>query len=351
MGSIITGTGIAVPDRVVTNADLEQIMDTSDEWIRTRSGVEQRHIAEPGVGSSQLGAEAVTRALADAGVEPADVDLLVSATMTPDHFAPGNAPLIQDKAGLGSVAAYEIRQQCGGFLYGLDLADAMLTTGRATTAVVVGAEVHSGYMPYGASFDILRGTSTAAPTDHDFAEATAARGWAVLFGDGAGACVMRHDERPEVGFLTTDLHSDGSNFDLIHVPGLGFVNQPYIDAAQLEAKQHWPQMNGMELFRQAVRSMPASVRTVLDRCDMTVDDVELIVAHQANDRILEGIRKQLGVDADKLPSNIATYGNTTAGTLPILFHERRSALSSGDVVCFTAFGAGAHWGAALYRTP
>lgn len=342
---------MAVPDQVVTNADLEKIMDTSDEWIRKRSGVDQRHIAEPGVGSSQLGADAVTRALADAEVEPEEVDLLVSATMTPDHFAPGNAPLIQDKAGLGHIAAYEIRQQCGGFLYGLDLADAMLATGRAKTAVVVGAEVHSGYMPYGASFDILRGTSTAEPTAHDYAEATAARGWAVLFGDGAGACVMRHDERPDVGFLATDLHSDGSHFDLIHVPGLGFVNQPYVDAAQLETKQHWPQMNGMELFRQAVRSMPASVRTVLEQCDMSVDDVQLIVAHQANDRILEGIRKQLGVDADKLPSNIAKYGNTTAGTLPILFHERRPSLSTDDVVCFTAFGAGAHWGAALYRTP
>lgn len=351
MGSIIIGSGMAVPDHVVTNLDLEKIMDTTDEWIRTRSGVEQRHIAEPGVGSSQLGAEAVTRALADANVDPSDVDLLVSATMTPDHFAPGNAPLIQDKAGLGHIASYEIRQQCGGFLYGLDLADAMLATGRATTAVVVGAEVHSGYMPYGASFDILRGTSTSEPTPHDYEEATAARAWAVLFGDGAGACVMRRDERPDVGFLTTALHSDGGNFDLIHVPGMGFVNQPYIDAEQLEAKQHWPQMNGMELFRQAVRSMPSAVHTVLDRCDMTIDDVELIVAHQANDRILEGIRKQLGVTAKTLPSNIAKYGNTTAGTLPILFHEKRSALSSGDIVCFTAFGAGAHWGAALYRTP
>lgn len=351
MGSIITGTGIAVPDLVVTNGDLEKIMDTTDEWIRTRSGVEQRHIAPPGVGSSDLGTEAVLNALDDAGVEPGDVDLLVSATMTPDHFAPGNAPLIQNKAGLGHVGAWEIRQQCVGFLYGLDLADAMLASGRARTAVVVGAEVHSGYMPYGASFDILRGTSQSEPTPHDYAEATSARGWAVLFGDGAGACVMQHDERPDVGFQATDLHSDGSNFDLIHVPGIGFVNQPYIDAAQLEAKQHWPQMNGMELFRQAVRSMPASVHTVLDEANVSVQDLALIVAHQANDRILDGIRKQLGVDSALLPSNIAKYGNTTAGTLPILFHERRADLNSGDLVCFTAFGAGAHWGAALYRTP
>lgn len=351
MGSIIVGTGISLPNRVVTNADLEQIMDTSDEWIRKRSGVHERRIADPGVGSSDLGTEATLAALEDADVDPSQVDLLVSATMTPDHFAPGNAPLIQDKAGLGHIASYEIRQQCGGFLYGLDLADAMLATGRATCAVVVGAEVHSGYMPYGASFDILRGTSSAEPTAHDYAEATEARAWSVLFGDGAGACVLRHDERPDVGFLATDLHSDGANFDLIHVPGLGFVNQPYIDAEQLAAKQHWPHMNGMELFRQAVRSMPASVVTVTDRAGISVDDLSLIVAHQANDRILEGIRKQLGVDAQRLPSNIANYGNTTAGTLPLLFHEYRDTLSSGDLVCFTAFGAGAHWGAALYRTP
>lgn len=351
MGTIITGTGVALPEHVVANADLEKIMDTSDEWIRTRSGVEERRLAAPGVGSSELGAEAVTRALADAGIAAEDVDLLVSATMTPDHFAPGNAPLIQDKAGLPPIAAYEIRQQCGGFLYGLDLADAMLSTGRAKTAVVVGAEVHSGYMPYGDSFDILRGESEAEPSEADYAEATAARGWSVLFGDGAGAFVLQHDERPEVGFQATDLHSDGANFDLIHVPGLGFVNQPYVDAAQLEAKLHWPQMNGMELFRQAVRSMPASVRTVLDRCKESIEDVRLIVAHQANDRILEGIRKQLGVDESRLPSNIAKLGNTTAGTLPILFHDWKSKLVSGDLVCFTAFGAGAHWGAALYRTP
>lgn len=352
MGAIIAGSGISLPEAVVTNDDLAEIMDTTDAWIRKRTGVRSRHIAAPGVGSAELGADAVTAALADAGVDAGDVDAIISATMTPDHFAPGNAPLIQDRAGLGSIAAFEIRQQCGGFLYGLDMADALISTNRADTVVVVGAEVHRGYMPFGASLDILLGTASGPPTPEDVERATASRAWSVLFGDGAGAFVVQRGPA-DVGVLASSLHTDGSLFDLIHVPGVGFVHQPYVSAEQLDAELQQPQMNGGELFRRAVRLMPESVRSVLDSVGLEVDDIDLVIAHQANQRILDGVSSQLGAAEGVVASNIAHHGNTTAATLPLLYDEcrRDGRLPPGGLIAFTAFGAGAHWGALLYREP
>jgi len=353
MGSVIIGTGVALPSRVVTNDDLSAIMDTSDEWIRSRTGVQQRHIADPGVGASDLAAEAVAEALRNAEMAPQDVDVLITATMTPDQYAPGIAGMVQERSGLGHIAAFDLRQQCGGYLYGLDLADALLASGKARCVVVVGAEVHSGYMPYGASWEIVRGERPGPVDPVDYAAATEARGWAVLFGDGAGAAVLTTEEDPGTGFIGSVLRTDGSHADLIEVLGVGFRHQPYVDTAQLEARAHWPSMNGMELFRQAVICMPAAVREVLAETDLTIDDVSLVIAHQANDRILDAVRKQLGIDAELIPSNIARYGNTTAATLPILLHEQQAAgrIRPGSLVCFTAFGAGAHWGASLYRVP
>ncbi len=350
MGARIVGSGICLPETIVTNHDLAEIMDTSDEWIRSRSGVEARRIASPGVGSAELGAAAVLDAIDDAGLAPGDVDVLISATMTPDHYAPGNAPLIQDRAGLGTIAAHEIRQQCGGFLYGLDLADALIASGRAETVVIVGAEVHRGYMPYGDSMDILLGQRTGPPTEADRARATEGRAWSVLFGDGAAAMVLQPGPEHS-GILGTTLHTDGSLFELIHVPGPGFINYPWSSVDQIEQGLHQPSMNGGELFRNAVRLMPAAVRTVLEDAALSVDDLDLVFAHQANQRILDGVAKQLGIDPAKVPSNIAQYGNTTAATLPLLWHDckNENRVPEGTLCAFTAFGAGAHWGAALYR--
>lgn len=352
MGAHIVGSGVSLPPAVVTNDDLAKIMDTSNEWITKRSGVRQRHIAAPGVGSAELGADAVLAAIDNAGLTPSKVDAIISATMTPDHYAPGNAPLIQDRAGLGSIAAFEIRQQCGGFLYGMDLADMLIATERAETVVVVGAEAHRGYMPFGKSLDILLGTSEAEPTPEDYARANDSRGWSVLFGD-AGAAMVLQPGTEHTGVLGSTLHSDGSLFELIHVPGPGFVHQPWSSIEQIEAGLHQPQMNGAELFRQAVRLMPDSIRTVLDKTGYELDDVELILAHQANQRILDGIAKQLDVDPSLVASNIANYGNTTAATLPLLFHDCKNdgRVPGGTLLAFTAFGAGAHWGAMLYREP
>jgi 3-oxoacyl-[acyl-carrier-protein] synthase-3 len=356
MGSVIVGTGMAVPPLQVTNDALGAIMDTSDDWIRRRTGVGSRYMADPGTGPSDLAAEALRAAIADAGIEPDEVDLLVTATMTPDQFAPGIGAVVQAKAGLGNVAAFDLRQQCSGFLYGLDLADAMLRSGRAKVAAVVGAEVHTGYMPFGTGFDVLRG-HRSAPTDADRAAATESRAWSVLFGDGAGAAVLRaappDAAGQPTGVLACKLFSDGTDFELIQVEGLGFRHQPYVDAEQLAAGLHLPKMNGAELFRRASVAMPTAVEAVLAEAGLGVADLDLVVAHQANERIVEVVRKALGVDATVAPTNIERYGNTTAATLAILYHELRSAgrVPSGTLVCFVAFGAGSHWGAMLYRQP
>lgn len=350
MGSVIAGTGVAVPPNVVTNPALSRIMDTSDGWIRSRTGVAERRFVDPGTGASDLAVEACAAALADAGVEPGEVDALVTATMTPDFQNPGIAGLVQHGLGLGSVAAFDLRQQCSGFLYGLDLADMLVSTGRAGTVLVVGAEVHAGYLPW-ESWDILLGRADRPVPEHEYARNTAHRGWSVLFGDGAGAMVVRRGDSP--GVLASRLSTDGSHVELILVPGLGFRRRPYADGDQLAADLHLPLMDGAGLYRQAVRLMPEAILAVLAAAGLSPADLDVVVAHQANDRILAGVRRQLGVDEDLVPSNIARWGNTTSATLPILYHELRRAgrIRPGALVCFATFGAGAHWGALLYREP
>lgn len=352
MRTAIVGSGIAVPEHVVTNDDLARIMDTSDEWIVKRTGVSQRHCCAPGVGSSDLAIEAGAAALADANLAAADIDLLVTATMTPDEFVPGIAPTVQHALGLGAIGAYDLRQQCSGFLYGLDLADSAIVTGRATNVLVVGAESHTGYMPYGSSWQLLRGERDGEPDPEAYAQATESRGWSVLFGDGAGALVLQ--AQPDApGVLARQLNTDGTLADLIRVRAAGFKNQPWLDHAQITAGLHHPTFNGMELFRQAARRMPESVRAVAAQAGLEIEDIDVVVAHQANERILDAVRKEMSVDTEILPSNIGRYGNTTAATLPLMFNELRQCgrIASGSLVCFTAFGAGAHWGALLYREP
>ncbi len=351
MASVITGTGVAVPPHVVTNDDLGRIMDTSDEWIRSRSGVEERRFVEPGTGSSDLAAEAVSGALSDAGVEPDAVDVLITATMTPDLLNPGIAPLVQHKVGLSNVPSFDLRQQCSGFLYGLDLADSLIAADRADTVVVVGAEVHAGYLPWGDAWDIVLGRSDRAPSQAEWDLATLHRGWSVLFGDGGGAMVVQRAEQP--GFVGSVLHTDGDYFELILGGDVGFKNRPYVTEALLSAGLQLPRMDGAGLYRQAVRLMPEVIGEVLEKSMYELADIDVVVAHQANDRIIAGVRRQLEFDAEKVPSNIAKWGNTTAATLPILYHEVRQSgrVPSGTLVCFTAFGAGAHWGALLYKEP
>ncbi|MFZ0014665.1 MAG: 3-oxoacyl-[acyl-carrier-protein] synthase III C-terminal domain-containing protein [Acidimicrobiia bacterium] len=353
MGAVIAGSGISIPQNVVSNDDLARVMDTTDEWIESRTGVRQRHFVDPGVGASDLATEAVGQALADAGLGPEDVDALVTATMTPDYLAPGIAGLVQSGAGLGTVAAYDIRQQCSGFLYGLDLADALITSDRADTVVVVGAEVHAGFLPWSEdTWSAVLG-ETKEVGQEDYERNTSFRAWSVLFGDGAGAMVVSRGPSADEGILATSLHTDGEGFELIWVPGVGFKSRPYVTGTDIAADDHLPLMDGGGLFRNAVRRMPEAAEAVLGEAGLQLEDVDIVVAHQANDRILEGVRKRLGLEPEKVPSNIGSYGNTTAGTLPILYHELRQAgrVAPGTLVCFTAFGAGAHYGAVLYREP
>lgn len=361
VAAVIVGTGIATPPHVVGNDDLVRVMDTSDEWIRSRTGVVSRRFVEPGTGASDLGAEAAVAAMRDAGLAAAEVDAVICATMTPDRQNPGIAGAVQHKAGVEGVATFDLRQQCAGFLFGLDLADMLIGTDRADTVLVVGAEVHAGYLPWGDAWDIVLGRSDRAATDDERELANRHRAWSVLFGDGAGAAVVqRHDGADggqdgglRVGLLASVLRTDGANADLIEVPGLGSLQRPYADAAQIEDGMHHPQMNGGGLYRLAVEAMPEAVLEVLARTGHELGDVDVVVAHQANERILDGVRRRLGVDDTVVPSNIDRWGNTTAGTLPILYHELRAAgrVEPGALVAFTSFGAGAHWGAMLYREP
>ncbi|WP_243295010.1 3-oxoacyl-ACP synthase III family protein [Geothrix mesophila] len=351
MRSVITGTGIGLPPHVVTNAALAGIMDTSDEWIRTRSGIQERRFAEPGQGSTDLGVLASRAALADAGLAPGDLDAVVFATMTPDHVLPGDGPLLQAALGLRTdLPTFDIRQQCSGFLYGLELADLLIQSGRYRKVLLVGAEVHTGFMPWHLGWDTVIGRSTREVTDAEKAENTASRDRTVLFGDGAGAVVIeaRDEDR---GLLKTKLFTDGTRAGVLTMPGASFKRRPFVDQAQIEAGETLPVMSGKEVFRSAVTLMPQAVRDVCDEAGVTVADLDLVLVHQANLRIIEGVQKALGLPPEKVPHNIERYGNTTAATLPILFHECRQQglLRPGGLVAFTALGSGLHWGAALYR--
>jgi len=351
MRSLIIGTGMAVPDLVVTNDDLSRFMDTDDEWVRSRTGVRERRIAAPGQSTSDLAVESGNAALADAGVDPMEVDALVVATMTPDYYAPGPAPIVQHGMGLrNDIGAFCIRQQCSGFLYALDIGDALIRSGKARTVVVTGAEVHAGVQPWITAFDRWV-ASGEGPTAAEWDLATRNRAWAVLFGDGAGSVVLRATDDDSVGILGSRLFTDGSLFELIHIPALGSKARPFVDADQIEHEAHIPRMQGPLLYRQAVRQMPDAAEKLLADHGLTIDDIDVIVAHQANERILDGVRKRLDLGADKVPQNLDRYGNTTAGTLPILYHELRSdgRVGADDTVLFVAFGAGAHWGAAIHR--
>jgi len=353
MRSVITGTGIGIPRNVVKNDALAKIMDTSDEWIRTRSGVEQRHYVDPGQGSSDLGMMAAQQALDAAGRTKDDIDAIIFATMTPDHFFPGNGPVLQAKMGFAqSTPTFDIRQQCSGFLYGLDLADSLIRSGKYARVLLIGADVHTPFMPWHNNWDSTIGLSSRETTPEEYAANTAIRDRTVLFGDGAGAVVVeRSEDGDERGLLAAKLFTNGGNIEALYVPGVGFRRRPYVDHAQVDANEFIPVMEGREVFKQAVSKMPESVREVCASAGVSTSDIDILLIHQANLRIIEAVAKQLALPAEKVPHNIERYGNTTAGTLPILFHEclQNGRIQPGMLVCFTALGSGLHWGAALYR--
>ncbi len=351
--ALLVGTGISVPPLVVDNTMLARIIDTNDEWIRTRSGIVSRRYVEPGVSSSQLGTEAARAALADAGVETSEVDYLVCATMTPDYYFPGAGTLIQQQLGLSPLPALDIRQQCAGFAYGMQMVDALIRSGIAKTVLLVGADVHTSVMPFSeATWDCLYGRSSEPLDEEIFAWNSRFRHLLVLFGDGAGAMVFKaHDKDDGRGILSSALYGDGENCEILYVPGGGSLNRPWVTAEMIAEGVTVPVMKGRSVFKLAVTRMPQVTREILANNGYTLDDLDLLIMHQANLRINEAAQKQLGLPAERVHNNIQKYGNTTSATLPLCFHEAKQAgkAPEGSLVAFTALGAGLHWGSVLMR--
>lgn len=348
--SQILGTGFVVGEHLVKNQDLTRVMDTTSDWIRERSGIEQRYYVKDGTATSDLGVQAAEKAIADAGIDKKDIDYVVFATMTPDHFFPGCGGILASKLGLGHTPALDLRQQCTGFIYGLQVSDALLKAGAAKTILLVGAEVHTGFMPW-TQWDFLFGKEGAqGPSAEELAWNSKFRDRTVLFGDAAGACILRASES-ESGLIGFELHSDGSNFKDLYVPAAGFAHRPYVSSEDLKEGRHIPEMNGRGVFKMAVTKMPEVIKSLLKTHNLAIDDVSLLIAHQANLRINESVQKTLGLPDSRVYNNIQKYGNTTAATIPIAFDECRKAgkIKSGDLVCFVGLGAGFHWGAALMR--
>ena len=351
MRSTIIGSGIGVPGNVVKNDVLSKLMDTTDEWIRTRSGVEERRYADDGDGSAELGMIAAKNALAAAGKTPADIDAVVFATMTPDFYFPGNGPVMQAAMGFPeTIPTFDIRQQCSGFLYGLDLADSLIRSGKYKRILLVGSDVHTTLLPWHRGWSVTLGAGGEVSPE-DYAFNTAIRDRAVLFGDGAGAVVIEAgSDGEERGLIASRLFTDGSNIEALYMRG-GSRRRPWVLPEQVESGDIIPDMHGREVFKEAVSRMPQAVRAACEAAGVKVEDIDILLIHQANLRIVEGVAKQLGLPPEKVPHNIERYGNTTAGTLPILFHEcmENGTIKPGMLVCFTALGSGLHWGAALYR--
>lgn len=349
MGITIIGTGHHVPGEPVPNDALAKVMDTNDEWIRPRTGIAQRYFVSEGEGVSDLSVVAAQRALKDADIEAEEIDFIIFATMTPEFIFPGSGGLLGAKLGIPRVPALDIRQQCAAMPYGLQVANGLIETGAASTILLIGADAHAGFMPW-EDWDVLRGESDREVSEEAMARGTRHRGLAVLFGDGAAAMVLRKAEAPR-GFIGAELHTDGRMFDRIYIPSGGFRSRPYFTPEMFEREEHIPRMQGRDLFKTAVTELARCVRSLCAKHDVALDDVDWFVAHQANDRINNAVRQQLKLPVEKVPSNIANYGNTSAATIGILLDEMRrdGRVKEGQLVCFLALGSGLNWGATLIR--
>ena len=326
--SVITGTGRSVPARVVTNDDLAERMDTSDEWIRTRTGIRERHWITPGERGVTFARAAALEALAMAGLAPGDLDAIVYATSTPDQFIPGNGVFLQRELCIAAaIPAIDIRMQCAGFVYALSVADAYIRTGGFRRVLVVGQEIQSTRL------DV----------------STAGRYTSVIFADGAGAVVLEATEADGRGILAFDLHGEGQHAEKLWVEGPGSLVPTAEWPKELAEGRYWLQMDGREVFRHAVVRMPESVRAALGKAGRSVAEIDLLIAHQANLRISEAVQKELGLRDEQAYNNIQRYGNTTAATIPIALDEcaRGGRLAEGDLVVFTAFGSGFVWGSCV----
>ena len=324
--TVILGTGAYAPERVLTNDDLSKMVDTSDEWIRSRSGIRERRIAAPGEHASDMAVRAAQRALDDAGLKASEIDLLVVATVTPDMPMPAVACIIQNKLGVPTNAAcFDLNAACTGFVYALDTACAMIGSGRYTKALVIGVEKLSAVV--------------------DWQDRTTC----VLFGDGAGAAVIGASPEPDKGLIGTRLGAYGDGIDLLYIPRGGSDAPPTIDS--VTSHGHCIKMKGKEVFKLAVRAMDEAARDILEQHQLRADQIALVIPHQANLRIIEAISEYLELPMDRFFVNLERYGNTSAASIPIALDEARRAgrIKPGDLTLLVAFGAGLTYGSALIR--
>ncbi len=329
--SRILGVGAYAPARVVKNDDLKQWMDTTDEWIIERTGIRERRWVEvgSGIGSSDLGVEAARRALAAAELPLEKIQMVIFATLSPDHDFPGTGVFLQRKLGLRPMPILDIRQQCTGFIYGLTIADQFIKTGAVDYVLVVGAEVHS------TGIDI----------------STRGRDVAVLFGDGGGAAVVGPSEDDRRGILSTHVYADGASAEDLWVEVPSSKKHPRLSHEDLEEGRHYPQMKGRHVFKGAVTHMTEVIGEALKTNGYTLADLGCLIPHQANLRINEFVQKTLGLPNEKIHNNIDRYGNTTAATIPLCLDEalKLGKVKKDDLVCLVAFGAGYTWGSILMR--
>jgi 3-oxoacyl-[acyl-carrier-protein] synthase-3 len=327
--SRILGVGKYLPERRVTNFDLEKMFDTSDEWIQQRSGIVERRYAEEGVYCTDLALEATMQTLEHANMKAQDLDFIIFATLSPDHHFPGSACYLQDKLGIPGVGCMDIRNQCTGFIYGLAVADSFVRIGMFRRILVVGAEVHSSAL--------------------DFSDA--GRDVTVLFGDGAGAVIVGPSEDPQRGILSSHLHADGHYADALKLDIWDISKKPYVTHETVNQGEIWPKMKGKEVFRVAVAKIPEVIEEALAANHLSLDDISLFIPHQANLRINQFSAAKLGVPEEKFFNNIQYYGNTTAASIPIALTEalEKGIIQEGNAIVLVAFGAGFTWGATVIR--
>jgi len=324
MRAKITGTGFSVPEKILTNADLEKMVDTSDEWIIARTGIKNRYIASENEYTSIFATRAAENALAMAGLGPEEIDLLIVATVTPDFPFPATACLVQNNLKAVKATAFDISAACSGFIYALSIVDKFIKTGAARKALVIGAEVLSKVVDW---------------TD---------RNTCCLFGDGAGAVVVEAFEG-EQGILSTHIHSDGRHWQLLYQPGVG--NRNPATQKILDERLAFINMQGNEVFKLAVRGMEEAALEALSANNLSTSDINLFIPHQANRRIIDAIAKRLALNGEQLYTNLENYGNTSSASIPIALDEanRGGRLKEGDILLLDAFGAGLTWSAALIR--
>ncbi|MDZ7263222.1 MAG: ketoacyl-ACP synthase III [candidate division KSB1 bacterium] len=327
--SRITGTGFYVPEKVVTNFDLEKMMDTSDAWIRERAGIIERRFVDREIGVAGLAFEAAKIALDRAHLQPSDIDFIIFATLSPEYQFPGSGVLLQEKLGIAPVPALDVRNQCTGFIYALSVADQYIKTGMYRRIMVVGAEIHS------TGLDLT----------------TRGRDVAVLFGDGAGVAIVEPSTDPDRGILSTHLHADGRFARELYAENPGGLHIPRLTHEMIDNASIYPIMNGRQVFKHAVVRFCEAIEECLKANHVTQDQIGLVIPHQANQRITEAVAQRFNLGMDRVFSNIHKYGNTTAASIPIALHEAltEGRIKDGDYVVLVAFGSGFTWGSALLR--